>query len=263
MGLLANLVGRTIGLALVWFVVAALTIVATDAVASHDFARVLGWGVGFLAVAWMCRHWHRRGGEIDRETHERALAAAKQLRRDDPSAYRRLLTEAKELPATTDRDLHVGRILIAPAPSRYYPWDTATDAQLATVKRLTAELENATLVRSLDDGATELLGLKDDVAYRYRIEADGLGTLTSTDDSKVRMLGWMRRSMVTGFLLIIGSIVVAFIVHSHGRIAGLLLPFMIVGFVLAFAGAALGEGPRQFLEAGERWQEEGKGWSDD
>jgi hypothetical protein len=260
----ANFVGRAIGLALVWVVVAALAVTAARAILPHGVARYVGWAVGCFAVAWMWRYWHRRGIEIDAERRESELAAGEKLRREDLPAYRALLDGATDTLAFADSDRYVGGIVTAPAEPRRYAWHPPTGAQRAAVERLTEELENATLVRTVDHSAAEVLGIKDDVAYRYRVDSTGAVTFLSTDDSKVRVLRTFRRFAVIGFLLFIGSFVPLVIWHRDGSVPGWLAPFMLVGFVMMFVGmAANPPGPNvfRFLDPGERWQEEGSGWN--
>ena len=68
------------------------------------------------------------------------------------------------------------------------------------------------------------------------------------------------RAAGIGILMFIGSCVVTFVLDHSGRVPGWLVPFAIVGFVLAFFGLAGYVGPRHFVETGERWQERGSGW---
>ncbi len=226
-------------------------------------ARYIGWGVGLLAVAWTWRFWHRRGRKLGAETSARELAAGEELRRDDAAAYRALLDDACDPLAFSDPDRYVGRLVAAPKTPQRYAWDTPTQAQQAAVERLTDELERATLVRTIDDHAAEVLGMKNDVAYRYLVDSAGGITFLSTDDSKVRMLRTFRRVAGTGIVLFIGSFVPLLIWHRDGSVPGWLAPFMLGGFVMAFLGlAAQPPGPTvfRFLDPGERWQEEGSGW---
>jgi hypothetical protein len=125
---------------------------------------------------------------------------------------------------------------------------------------LTKELESATLVRSLDDGTAEVVGVKDCVGFRYRVDSAGEATLVSTDESQARRGRRMRRIAGIGIVMFIGSFVVTFVRDSGGRVPGWLVPFFIVGFVLAFFGMAANVDPRNFIEAGERWHQEGSGW---
>lgn len=255
-----SFVGRVIGLALVWLVAAALVRTGARAILPHEVARYVGWGVGVLVVALTWRFWRRRGRKRTAEARNREIAAGAKLRHEDRAAYHALLDNATDPLAFSDPDRYVGRIFTAAKKPQRWSWNPPTDAQRAAVERLTTELERATLVRTVDDDAAEVLGIKDDVAYRYLVDATGGVTLLSTDDSKVRMLRTVRRVAWTGLLLFIGSFVPLLIWHRDGRVPGWLVPFMLVGFVMGFFGLAASNGPRYFLEAGESWHEEGSGW---
>jgi hypothetical protein len=250
------LIGRTIGLLVVWTVVAAVTIGSLDGVAPGRLAGVVGWSAGFVVVGLTWRAWHHHGRKLDVE--RRALGA--KLRRERPGEYRRLLGDAKRGIARTDPDRYVGHKIAAPERRRFR-WAPPTGAQRAAVEQLTAdELENATLVRSLEDGAAEVLGVKDDIGYLYRVDAAGAVTLVSRDESKARTLRTLRRMAGTGIVMFAGSFVPLLIWHRDGRVPGWLVPIMVVGFVLAFIGFAASTGPKHFLPEGEQWDAVGSGW---
>jgi hypothetical protein len=256
LGRIASFVGRTIGLALVWVVVTALAILGAEQIFPGTVARYIGWGTGLLAVAWMWRFWRRRGREIAAEE----VAAGTELHRVDPSAYWELLRDATDPLAFSEPDRYVGRIHTAVPEAQYWPWRPASETQAAAVEQLTEELERATLVRTVDGDAAEVLGIKDDVAYRYLVDLAGDVTFLSKDESKMRMLRTIRRVAGTGILLFMGSFVPLLIWHRDGGIPGWLVPIMIVGFVMAFFGVAASTGPHHFLGIGERWDQEGSGW---
>lgn len=70
----------------------------------------------------------------------------------------------------------------------------------------------------------------------------------------------MQRLAGVGIVMFIASFVVTFVLDHSGRVPAWLVPFFIVGFVLGFFGLAGHVGPRHFVETGERWHEEGRGW---
>jgi hypothetical protein len=139
-------------------------------------------------------------------------------------------------------------------------WESPRQAQQDAVEQLTAELENATLVRTIEDGVAEVLGVRRGVAYRYRVDASGNVGLVSTDDSKATVGRWSGRMAAVGISLFIGSVIATFAINSDGSVPPYLVPPAIVGFVLAFLGMAANVQPTSFLRDGERWQEVGKGW---
>ena len=139
-------------------------------------------------------------------------------------------------------------------------WQPPTAEQREAVDELTEELERATLVRSLGDGSAEVVGVKDCVGFRYLVDSAGEATLVSTDESRARGGRRMQRLAGIGIVMFVGSFVVAFVRDHSGRVPGWLAPFFIVGFVLGFFGLAGHVGPRRFVETGERWHEEGRGW---
>jgi uncharacterized membrane protein YgdD (TMEM256/DUF423 family) len=241
-----------LGLLIVWAVVAGLAKIALPGLAA--------WLLGLVAVALVWRWWHRKRIEMALEDEAKARGEGERLRRDDIVRYRELLGEA----SVAEPDVHVGRLAISARPAQqHFRWHPPTEMQRVAVDELTAALGNATVVRTVDGGAAEVIGTKDHVGYRYRVDAAGTSTLLSTDDSRVPTLRWIHRVAGAGILLFVGSLVAAFIVHHDGRIAGWLVPFVLVGFVMAFFGVALASGgPKNFLPDGERWQEHGSGWSD-
>lgn len=155
------------------------------------------------------------------------------------------------------RDLHVGRALTTPKRRR---WESPAQAQQAAVEQLTAELENATLVRTIEDRAAEVLGVRRGVAYRYRVDRSGNVDLVSTDDSKATVGRWSGRMAGVGISLFVGSLIATFAINPDGSVPPYLVLPAIGGFVLACLGAAANVQPTSFLSPGERWQEVGKGW---
>jgi hypothetical protein len=139
-------------------------------------------------------------------------------------------------------------------------WESPAQAQQGAVERLTAELENATLVRTIEDGAAEVLGVRRGVAYRYRVDRSGNVDLVSVDDSKATLGRWSGRMAGVGVSLFVGSLIATFAINSDGSVPPYLVPPAIVGFGLALLGGAANVQPTSFLSVGERWQEVGKAW---
>lgn len=125
---------------------------------------------------------------------------------------------------------------------------------------LTKQHGNATLVRAVDGDSAELIGVKDDIGRRYRIDALGTVTLISSDESRAKTLRVIRRVAGVGIALFVVPFVPLLIWHRDGSIPGWLVPIMIVGFILAFLGLAASNGPKAFLEPNESWQTHGSGW---
>ncbi len=266
-------VGRLVGwvvVLLIPFVVGGLAGSAlTSAFGGSERAAAVGaWvgGLGAALISWCLLRAARRRRRAARTASDRA--AGEQLRSTDLARYRELLAGASETLAVVDPDLYVGQKLGLPSTAekplfglrRGSNWKPSTGAQRTAVDELTKELERATLVRSLDDGSTEVVGVKDCVGFRYVVDASGGVTLVTTDDSQARWGRRMSRIGCIGILMFIGSFVVTFVLDRSGAVPGWLVPFMIVGFVFAFVGIASNVDPRNFIERGERWDEHGSGW---
>ena len=268
-----RVIGRLVGLLVLFFAVAAAVAGLAGLGVSDRIGAGLGWvaGAGAALAAWRLSRTAKRKRAAARVARDRA--AGEELHREDRRRYAQLLEGTADTLALTNPDLYVGQRLSTAGQEakaddgrkrsrwrRAPAWQPPTTGQQETIKKLTEELERATLVRSLDDGSAEVVGVKDYVGFRYLVDSAGEASLVSTDESRARGGRRMQRLAGIGIVMFIGSFVVAF-VHDHsGRVPGWLVPFFIVGFVLGFFGLAGHVGPRHFVETGERWQEQGRGW---
>jgi hypothetical protein len=267
-----RLIGRFVGLLVVFFAVAGGVAGLAGMGVSDRVAAGLGWvaGVGAALATW--RLWRAAKQKRAAARVARDRASGEELYREDRRRYAQLLEGTTDTFALTDPDVYVGQQLAASVPTeaaaekkgsrwrRASAWQPPTAEQREAVDELTKELERATLVRSLDDGTAEVVGVKDCVGFRYRVDSAGEATLVSTDESQARRGRRMRRIAGIGIVMFIGSFVVTFVRDRGGSVPGWLVPFFIVGFVLAFFGVAANVDPRNFIEAGERWHQEGSGW---
>jgi len=269
---------RFVGLLVAFFAVlfigaAAIAALAEGLGATPHVAAGIGWvaGAGVALAAWRLRRAAKRKRAAARLARDRARGG--DVHREDRRRYEQLLENAADTLALTDPDRYVGQQLPASAPTkaadgkrrfrlgRASAWQPPTTEQRQAIEDLTEELEHATLVRSLDDGSAEVVGVKDCVGFRYFVDSAGEATLVSTDESRAHGARRMQRLAGIGIAMFIGSFVVAFVRDHSGRVPGWLVPFFIVGFVLGFIGLAGHVGPREFVETGERWHEEGRGWN--
>lgn len=266
-------VGLLVAFSVVFLAVAAAVAGLAGLGVSDRIAAGLGWaaGAGAVLAVWRLSRTAKRKRVAARVAHCRA--AGEELHREDRRRYAQLLENPADTLALTDPDVYVGQQLSTAGQeakaddrrkrSRWWrasAWQPPTTGQRETIDELTEELERATLMRSLDDGSAEVVGVKDCVGFRYLVDSAGEATLVSTDESQARGGRRMQRLAGIGIAMFVGSFVVAF-VHDHsGRVPGWLVPFFIVGFVLGFFGLAGHVGPRHFVETGERWHEEGRGW---
>jgi hypothetical protein len=250
---------RALGLLVVWTPITLLAVFMADLVLEPPISTVVAWVVGTFVSIRFWRYLRRLAKEVDEEQRAEERAAAESLRHEDPARYREIVDGARDKLALTDPDAHVGRVLAAEKP-RKFRWTPPTQAQRAAVDMLTNQHGKATLVRTVDEDAAELVGVKDDVGYRYRIDALGTVTLISSDASRVKSLRITRRVALTGVAMFVGPFVPLMIWSRDGGMPTWLVPIMIVGFVLAFFGAAASTGPKIFLDEGESWQQHGSGW---
>jgi hypothetical protein len=265
-------VGLLVAFSVVFLAVAAAVAGLAGLGVSDRIAAGIGWaaGAGAALAAWRLSRTAKRKRAAARVARDRT--AGEELHREDRLRYAQLLEGTTETLVFTDPDVYVGQQLSTagqetkadgkkrPRWWRASAWQPPTTGQRETIDELTEELERATLVRSLDDGTAEVVGVKDFVGFRYLVDSAGEATLVSTDESQARGGRRMQRLAGIGIAMFVGSFIVAF-VHDHsGRVPGWLVPFFIVGFVLGFFGLAGHVGPRHFVETGERWHEEGSGW---
>ena len=255
-----RLVLRALGLVLLWTMFTVPLVLIAELFIPRPYAAWLSTAVAAPAAVWAWRHLRRHFREASTTERKEQRASAELLRREDPARYKRILDQATDNESVTDPDAYVGLMLDAPTPRQHYAWTSPTQAQRESVGLLTKQHGNATLVRTVDADAAELIGVKNDVGYRYRIDALGTVTLISSDETQVKTLRVVRRLATAGILLFLGSFVPLLIWHRDGSIPTLLVPIMIVGFVLGFIGLAANNGPKLFLDSNESWQTHGSGW---
>ncbi len=226
MGTRTHFAGCTVGLLAVWVIVAAFGDVLTEPLIGDGVADPAGLFLGLLAGGWTWRWWHRDATSFTR----------------DPKGYVRRVFGLSE--------------------ATHHRWSPRTAEEEATVGRLTAELDDATYVRSHDDGTAEVLGTTGDVVYRYRVDSAGSATLLERDPTNL----WQRRVisgiLVAGLSLSVGSFVPILIWHRDGRIPKWLGLIMIGGLVLVLLSLAASSWPRRLLPRGVRWDQLGSGWAD-
>lgn len=251
---------RALGLLLLWTLFTLPLRLTAGLFVERPYAGWLSLAVATPAAVWTWWYLRRWLGEISTAERTEQRASAELLRREDPARYKRILDQATHSESVTDPDAYVGRMLNEPKPRQHYAWTAPTSVQRTSVDLLTKQHGNVTLVRTVDAGAAELIGVKNDVGYRYRIDAMGVVTLLSSDDSQRKTLRVVRRLITTGILLFVGPFVPLLIWHREGSIPGWLVPIMIVGFVLGFFGLAANNGPKFFLDENESWQTHGSGW---
>lgn len=227
----------------------------------HLAARGVAWAVLLALEAAQLLLWRR----ARRRARERRLAAARELRQSDPSRYWSLLGERQGLLPEENRDAFVGRKLLGEQAARERAkradWVASTPEEAASVERLTRELENATLVRSIEGGGgAEVVGTIDWVGYRYRVEADGTATLLESDASKVRRGRAMSIAFFAGIVaFLVGAIAAVTLDHTVGH-AGWGLGLGLTGGVVGFIGQTGLVGPRHFADSNQHWTTVGSGW---
>jgi hypothetical protein len=231
-------------------------------------ATIVEWSCAVAAGAGAWRWWRRFRRELASERLVEERAAGEALRHEHPDRYRDFINGASQTLAATDPDRFVGQQEAAEPREEEEPreelrirsqrWKAATSQQTEAVDRLTKQLGRATLIRTLTDGSAELVGTKQDVGFRYRVESSGGVTLLSEDHSLVTSNRQARRAGRAGLLAFVGSCAVPAL-GPNALVSMLLLPFTIVGFLLLFLFLAGASGAKQFLKEGE-WYEYGKGW---
>jgi hypothetical protein len=264
MGSLLGLIGRGLGLISVVLVVALNVRWVADALNVPAFpATIIEWTCAAAAGAVTWRWWRRARRELASEHLAEERAAGEALRHNDPDRHRDFLNGATETLAVTDPDRFVGqRVAALPRGEvriRWRGWKASTSQQAEAVDELTQQLERAILIHTLEDGSAELVGSKEDVGFRYRVDSSGGVTLLSKDDKLVTSSRQARRIGRTGLLMFMGSFAIGFALHPSGHVPGRLVPVMIVGFLLCFLYLAGDSGPKRFVKEGE-WHQYGKGW---
>jgi hypothetical protein len=251
-------VGLLVAFSVVFLAVAAAVAGLAGLGVSDRIAAGIGWAAGAALAAWRLSRTAKRKRAAARVARDRT--AGEELHRGDRRRYAQLLEGTAETLVFTDPDVYVGQQLSTAGQetkadgkkrSRWWrasAWQPPTTGQRETIDELTEELERATLVRSLDDGSAEVVGVKDCVGFRYRVDTAGEATLVSSDESQARGGRRMQRLAGIGIAMFVGSFIVAFVYDHSGRVPGWLVPFFIVGFVLGFFGLAGHVGPRHLVE---------------
>ena len=180
---------RALGLLLLWTLFIVPFVYIAELFIPRTYAAWLSTAVATPAAVWAWWYLRRRFREASTTGGEEQRAAAELLRREDPARYKRILDQATDNESVTDPDAYVGRMLNTPTPRQHYAWTSPTLAQRQSVDLLTKQHGDATLVRTVDVDAAELIGARNDVGYRYRIDALGVVTLISSDDSQVNRYG--------------------------------------------------------------------------
>lgn len=139
------------------------------------------------------------------------------------------------------------------------PWPAPTSEQRAAASQLTHQLNECALARTLPDGRTELVGLRDGIGYRYLIDADGRIQLVEATDL-ARLPRRVRRMLLGAALAVFCLGVTGGLLHDPRFPAWTWIPIVLSALVLL--SLAVSPGPYELVEEGELWEPLGMRWGE-